>query len=143
MSNRSLQKVGNNRCECPTIYHQKREWRCFSCKKVLMSSHSFQKVGNKRCECPTIYHQKRERRCFSCKKVLMSSHSLQKAGKKRLEFWTIHHQKWERRCFSARRCECPTIVCKTWVINGANARLYIIKSGSGGVLLQEGVNVQP
>src|SRR6056300_1277178 len=63
----------------------------------------------------------------------MSDHSLQKAGKKRLKFRTIHHQKRERRCFSARRCECLTIVCKKWVIKGVNARLYIIKSGSGGV----------
>ena len=63
----------------------------------------------------------------------MSDHSLQKAGKKRLEFRTIHHQKRERRGFSARKCECPTIVCKKWVIKVANARLYIIKSGSGGV----------
>jgi len=44
---------------------------------------------------------------------------------------------------SIRRFECPTIVCKKWVIKGANAPLYIIKSGSGGVLLQEGVNVRP
>ena len=74
---------------------------------------------------------------------LLCDHSLQKAGKKRLEFRTIHHQKRDQRCFSARRCECPTIVCKKWEIKGANARLYIIKSGSGGVFLQEGMNVQP
>ena len=73
----------------------------------------------------------------------MSDHSLQKAGKKRLEFWTIHHQKRERRCFAARRCECLTIVFKKWVIKGANAQLYIIKGESGGVWLQEGLNVRP
>ena len=71
----------------------------------------------------------------------MSDHSLQKAGKKRLEFETIHHQKRERRCLAARRCECPTIDWKKRVIKGANFQLYIIKSGSGGVWLQESVNV--
>ena len=71
----------------------------------------------------------------------MSDHSLQKAGNKMLEFQTIHHQKRERRCLAARRCECPTIVCKKRVRKGANARLYIIKSGSGGVFLQESVNI--
>ena len=73
----------------------------------------------------------------------MSNHSLQKVGNKRCECPTIYHQKREQRCLAVRRCECPTIVCKKWVIIGANARLYIIKSGSGVVLLQEGVNVQP
>jgi len=55
----------------------------------------------------------------------------------------IHHQKRERRCSAARRCECPTIVCKKWVRKGWNFGQYIIKIGSGGVFLQEGVNVQP
>ena len=61
---------------------------------------------------------------FCCKKVWMSEHSLQKAVKKRLLFRTIHHQNRERMCLAARRCECPTKVCKKWVIKGANARLY-------------------
>ena len=73
----------------------------------------------------------------------MSNHSLQKVGNKRCECPTIYHEKQDRRCSAARRCECPTIVCKKSVIKGANARLYIIKSGSGGVFLKEGVNVQP
>ena len=65
---------------------------------------------------------------FSCKKVWMSDHSLQKAAKKRLKFRAIHHEKWERRCLAARRCECPTIDWKNWVIKGANVRIYIIKT---------------
>ena len=44
----------------------------------------------------------------------------------------------EQRCLAARRCECPTMVCKKRVRKGANTRLYIIKSGSGGVRLQVG-----
>jgi len=71
----------------------------------------------------------------------MSDLSLQKVGNKRCKFPTIYHQKWERRCSAARKCECPTIDWKKRVIKGANVRLYIIKSGSGGVLLQESVNV--
>jgi len=71
----------------------------------------------------------------------MSDHSLQKEGNKRCERQTIYHQKWEQRCLAARRCECLAIVCKKRVRNGANARLYIIKSGRGGFWLQEGVNV--
>ena len=72
----------------------------------------------------------------------MSNQSLQKASKKMVEFQTIHLQKRERTCL-AERCECTTIVSKKRVRKGANARLYIIKSGSGDVWLQEGVNARP
>jgi len=104
----------------------------FGFKKVWMNDQSLQKADQKRLEFRTIHHQKQERRCSAAKKVWMSDHSLQKAGKKRLEFRIIHHQKQERRCLDARRCEYPTIVCKKLVIKSAIARLYIVKSGSGG-----------
>ena len=140
MSDHSLQKAGKKSSKCPTIYHQKQERRCLAAK---------------RCECPTIVCKMRVRKSWNfgqyiiksgsggvfCK-VWMSDHSLQKASKKRLEFPTIHHQNWERRCFTAR-CECPTMVCKKQVRKGWNFGQYIIKSRSGGVFLQEGVNVQP
>jgi len=71
----------------------------------------------------------------------MSDHSLQKVGNKKGKCPTIYHQNWDLMCLASRKSECLNIVCKKRVRKLWNFGPYLIKSKSGDIWMQEGVNV--